>query len=163
MKLQKLAIYAVAMIRLYRLPDLVMKNVKDLSNEGRVAIVHTLAEFDGVQVRTARYYDSIVVNCLSASHVNGWLLHCRHCSQLQVSEKNIMLSLAFHINVTETFLKSNLSSSPPVERGRPSLQSAAKKNNLLTQPRTVPSPTASVNARLDKYNLWSAQAAKSRC
>ena len=67
-ELKKLGIFCVGTIRSNRLPGLSMKDVDDLSREGRGAMDHRVAEVDGVQLCATRWFDNNVVNCLSTLH-----------------------------------------------------------------------------------------------
>ena len=55
-------------VRPNRLSDIVMKNKKELSREGRGAIDHRVAEVDGVELCATRWYDNNVVSCPSTLH-----------------------------------------------------------------------------------------------
>jgi hypothetical protein len=63
-----LGIYAVGTVRTNRLPDLVMKDVKTLEQEGRGSMDHRIAQVDGVELCVTRWYDNNIVNCLSTLH-----------------------------------------------------------------------------------------------
>jgi hypothetical protein len=64
-ELKKLGMYCIGTVRLNRLPDLSMKNLDDLSREGRGAMDHRVAEVDGVCLCTTRWLDNNVVHCFS--------------------------------------------------------------------------------------------------
>ncbi|CAM4811566.1 unnamed protein product [Rotaria magnacalcarata] len=51
-------------VRAKRLPDLIMKDEKDLSKEGRGSIDHRVTEVDGAQLCAVGWYDNKAVNCL---------------------------------------------------------------------------------------------------
>ena len=66
--LKKLGIYTVGAVRPNRLSDIVMKNKKELSYEGRGAMDHRVASVDGVELCATSWYDNNVANCLSTLH-----------------------------------------------------------------------------------------------
>ena len=67
-ELYKLGIRAVGTIRSNRLRGLIMKDEKELSNEGRGAMDYRVTEVDGVELYVTRWFDNNVVNCLSTLH-----------------------------------------------------------------------------------------------
>jgi hypothetical protein len=67
-ELKTLGIFAVGTVRSNRLPDLVMKDAKNLLEEGRGSMDHRIAQVDGVELCATRWYDNNVVNCLSTLH-----------------------------------------------------------------------------------------------
>ncbi|CAF3441226.1 unnamed protein product [Rotaria sp. Silwood2] len=64
-QLKKLGIFSVGTVRSNRLPDLVMKNAKNLQEEGRGSMDYRIAQVDGVELCATRWYDNNLVNCLS--------------------------------------------------------------------------------------------------
>lgn len=69
-ELKKMGIFATGTVKSNRLTDLSVKQLNDLSKEGRGAVDHRVAEVDGIQVCVTRWFDNNVVNCLSTLHDN---------------------------------------------------------------------------------------------
>ena len=96
-ELYKLGIYAVGTIRQNRLSGLVMKNEKELSQEGRGAMDHRVTDVDGVQLCITRWLDNKVVNCLSTLH------GCEPISLIQrwspKEKKHVQITQPYVVNV----------------------------------------------------------------
>jgi hypothetical protein len=67
-ELYKLGIRAVGTIRSNRLRGVIMKDEKEVSNEGRGAMDYRVTEVDEVELCVTRWCDNNVVNCLSTLH-----------------------------------------------------------------------------------------------
>lgn len=67
-ELKKLGIFSIGTVRPNRLPNLNMKNAKDLAHEGRGSMDHRVAEIEGIELCATRWYDNNIVNCLSTLH-----------------------------------------------------------------------------------------------
>ena len=70
--------------------------------------------------------------------------------------------LTFRISIAESLLKS-CPSSPPVKRGRPSLQSITSEDSPRTSSRAAPNPLPPISVRLDKFDHWPVPTVKGRC
>ncbi|CAF1660588.1 unnamed protein product, partial [Adineta ricciae] len=64
-ELKKLGIFSVGTVRANRLPDLMMKDEKQLKQEGRGATDYRITYVDGIELCATRWFDNNVVNVLS--------------------------------------------------------------------------------------------------
>ncbi|CAF3478008.1 unnamed protein product, partial [Rotaria sp. Silwood2] len=90
----------------------------------------------------------IIFHLIDLSVVNAWLLHRRHCSQINIPKKSMMSLLTFRLNVAEALFKST-PLPPPVKPGRPFLKLSLVENSASTSPRAAPSPLPSKSVRFD--------------
>ncbi|CAF3332027.1 unnamed protein product [Rotaria socialis] len=71
--------------------------------------------------------------------------------------------LSFRVEVADALLK-YAPPTPPVKRGRPSLDSGLNENNsATTTTRAVPSSTPTPSVRFDKFDHWPVYTSKGRC
>ncbi|CAF3536949.1 unnamed protein product [Rotaria sp. Silwood1] len=129
---------------------------------GGVDLIDMLISLYRINGRSKKYYTKIIFHLIDLSIVNGWLLYCRHCSQLNIQKRGTMSLLLFRISVAEAMLKS-APPTPSTKRGRPSLDSTSNENNQTTTSRAVPNSIPPSSVRLDKFDHWSIHASKSRC
>lgn len=94
-ELYKLGILSVGTIRSNRVPDVLMKNEKELSHEGRGAMDNRVGELDGVELCITRWFDNGVVNCLSTlygcepiSLVERW--SSKEKKHVQITQPNVV-------------------------------------------------------------------------
>ncbi|CAF3396410.1 unnamed protein product [Rotaria sp. Silwood2] len=129
---------------------------------GGVDLMDMLISLHRIDCRSKKYYTKIIFHLIDLCIVNGWLLYRCHCFQLNIQKKNIMSLLAFRIKIADALLKS-VPATPPVKRGRPSLDSISNENNPMITTRVVPSSVPTTSVRLDKFDHWSVHKSKGRC
>ena len=115
-----------------------------------------------IDIRSTKYCMKIIFHLIDLSLINAWLFYRRHCSQHQVSKKNILSSLTFPIDVAKALLKSN-PAPPPTRLGRPSLGAVSSENHATTAIRGTPVPTPPTSTRIDKFDHWPNSTTKGHC
>lgn len=94
-ELMKLGIFSVGTVRTNRLPDVALKEAKQLSRDGRGSSDHGVVKVDDVKLCATRWYDNSIVTCLSTLHgpdhadtVKRW--SAREKKHINVSRPNVI-------------------------------------------------------------------------
>ena len=80
--------------------------IKDYNKSmGGVDLSAMLTVLYGAHFKTKRWYLKELFHCIDISKINAWLLHRRHCAQLEIPKKHQMSLLKFTSHIASVLVK----------------------------------------------------------
>ena len=83
-------------------PTLVQEYTK---NMGGVDLSDMLIALYRITIKTKRWYLKVLFHCVDISKVNAWLLHRRHCQQLEIPRNRQLSLLKFTVSIATALVR----------------------------------------------------------